>query len=96
MAVRYVTGNFRGKLGSNPRIFIRVHSPKFNYPKWYTYVSIPLANSVAAKSGYSKNQSNVVQFILRLVTNHVLLIIIIEIDSQIYSYLNFEIVLVIS
>jgi hypothetical protein len=42
-------------------------------------------------SGYSENHSNVVQLILRLVTNHVLLIIIIGIDSQIYSQLNLEI-----
>jgi len=40
------------------------------------------------RSGYSENHSNVAQLIIRLVTNHILLIIIIGIDSQIYSKLK--------
>jgi len=40
------------------------------------------------RSDYSENQSNVAQLIIRLVTNHVLLIIIIRIESQIYSKLK--------
>jgi len=42
------------------------------------------------RSGYSENQSHVAQLILRLVTNHVLFIIIIGIESTNYSQLNLE------
>jgi hypothetical protein len=48
----------------------------------------PLPVQRRQRIGYSENHSNVVQLIIRLVTNHVLLIIIIGIDCQIYSKLK--------
>jgi hypothetical protein len=89
--VQYRTGTFRGKLGSNPRIILFESAvPNLITRSEAHMFQFLLPVQRQQRSDHSENQSKVAQLILRLVTNHVLLIIIIEIGSQIYSQLNLE------